>query len=111
MAVHFILGGSGCGKSYYINHMVTEAAKKEPDREFIVVVPEQFTMQTQKELIAISETKGIMNIEVQSFVRLAYRIFGETGAGNIPVLDDMGKTMVLRKVLENEKKNLITCIV
>lgn len=106
MSVHFILGGSGRGKSYYMNHMVVKRARMEPKRAFIVVVPEQFTMQTQKELISISESKGIMNIEVQSFVRLAYRIFGETGAGNIPVLDDMGKTMVLRKVLANEKENL-----
>ena len=106
MAVHFILGGSGCGKTYYINHLAVKMAQKEPDREFIVLVPEQFTMQTQKELVSITDKKGIMNIEVQSFVRLAYRIFGETGAGNVPVLDDMGKTMVLRKVLENEKDRL-----
>ncbi len=106
MAVHFILGGSGRGKSYYLNHMLIEQAEREPEREFIVVVPEQFTMQIQKELVEISGQRGIMNIDVQSFIRLAYRIFGETGAGNVPVLDDMGKTMVLRKVLENQKERL-----
>ena len=58
-------------------------------------------MQTQKELICISEAKGILNIDVQSFLRLAFRVFAETGANNLPVLDDMGKTMILKKVLNN----------
>lgn len=99
MAIHFILGGSGRGKSFYLNHMISKMAQKNPKRQFIMLVPEQFTMQTQREMVGISPCRGIMNIDVQSFVRLAYRIFGETGAGNLPVLDDMGKTMILRKVL------------
>ncbi len=99
MAIHFILGGSGRGKSYYVNHMISEMAENDPQTQFIMLVPEQFTMQTQKDMVNISSCHGIMNIDVQSFIRLAYRIFGETGAGNLPVLDDMGKTMILRKVL------------
>ena len=63
-------------------------------------------MQTQKELIAISRAKGIMNIDVQSFLRLAFRVFSETGAGSMPVLDDMGKTMILKKVLNNLEEQL-----
>ncbi len=106
MAVHFILGGSGRGKSYYVNHMISEMAEREPERSFIMLVPEQFTMQTQREMVALSPRKGIMNIEVQSFVRLAYRVFAEVGAGSLPVLDDMGKTMILRKVLTDREKSL-----
>lgn len=101
MAIHFILGGSGRGKSYYLNHMISKMAQENPEQQFIMLVPEQFTMQTQREMVNISPCQGIMNIDVQSFVRLAYRIFGETGAGNLPVLDDMGKTMILRKVLSD----------
>lgn len=107
MAVHFILGGSGRGKSYYLNHMISERAQQEPERQFIMLVPEQFTMQTQREMVRISPNQGIMNIDVQSFVRLAYRIFGETGMGSLPVLDDMGKTMILRKVLSDCQDRLV----
>lgn len=99
MSVQFILGGSGCGKTYYMQHFISEEAKRFPDRQYIFLVPEQFTMQTQKELIGVSDKKGIMNIDVQSFVRLAFRVFSETGANHMPVLDDMGKTMILKKVL------------
>lgn len=45
-----------------------------------MIVPEQFTMQTQKDMIRISPGHGIMNVDVQSFVRLAFRVFSETGA-------------------------------
>lgn len=106
MAVHFILGGSGRGKSYYLNHVVAARAQAEHDKTFIMLVPEQSTMQVQREIVEISENKAIMNIEVQSFVRLAYRIFGETGTANLPVLDDMGKTMILHKVLLEKEKEL-----
>ncbi|HBI60472.1 MAG TPA: helicase-exonuclease AddAB subunit AddB, partial [Lachnospiraceae bacterium] len=99
MSLQFILGGSGRGKTYYLQHLVTEEAKLFPDRQYIFLVPEQFTMQTQKELICMSKEKGILNIDVQSFLRLAFRVFSETGANNLPVLDDMGKTMILKKVL------------
>ena len=106
MSLQFILGGSGRGKTYYMQHLITEEAKLFPTRQYIFIVPEQFTMQTQKELIAMSEAKGIMNIDVQSFLRLAFRVFSETGAVNTPVLDDMDKTMILKKVLNNLEEEL-----
>ena len=64
-------------------------------------------MQTQKELIAISDEKGIMNIDVQSFLRLAFRVLAETGTASMLILDDMGKTMILKKCLLIWKKNLL----
>ena len=63
MAVHFILGGSGRGKSYYLNHIVAARAQEEKDKTFIMLVPEQATMQVQREIVQISSNRGIMNIE------------------------------------------------
>ncbi len=106
MSLQLILGGSGRGKTYYIQHLLSEEARKFPERNYIFIVPEQFTMQTQKELISVREVKGIMNIEVQSFLRLAFRVFDETGFCHVPVLDDMDKTMILKEVLENMEDEL-----
>ena len=49
---------------------------------------------------------GIMNIDVLSFVRLAYRIFEETGGQALPVLDDEGKNLILRKIAGDYEKDL-----
>lgn len=98
MSLQFIFGNSGSGKSYTLYRQVIEDSREHPDQKFLVIVPEQFTMQTQKDLVAMHPRHGIMNIDVLSFGRLAYRVFEETGGGNLPVLDDEGKNLVLRKI-------------
>ena len=98
MALQFVFGGSGSGKSHYLYQNITKEAEENPSLSYLVLVPEQFTMQTQKDLVMHGSRKGIMNIDVLSFVRLAHRIFEETGKGGFPVLDDEGKNLVLRKI-------------
>ena len=87
MPLKFVFGPSGSGKSSYLYQHVIQESMKYPERNYIVLVPEQFTMQTQKDLVMMHERKGIMNIDVLSFARLAYRVFEETGGGSLPVLD------------------------
>ncbi|MCR5501428.1 MAG: PD-(D/E)XK nuclease family protein [Lachnospiraceae bacterium] len=98
MSLRFILGASGAGKSTALHKMITERAGKERDRNFLFIVPDQFTMQTQIDLVKASPDGGIMNIDVLSFGRLAHRIFEETGADRRMVLDDTGKNLILRSL-------------
>ncbi|MBO4377106.1 MAG: exodeoxyribonuclease V subunit gamma [Lachnospiraceae bacterium] len=98
MSLSFIFGSSGAGKSRFIYDEVLSRADKEADRNFLIVVPDQFTMQTQKDLVLLSPGKCIMNIDVLSFSRLTHRIFEECGADRRPVLDDTGKSLILRKL-------------
>ncbi len=106
MALQLVCGGSGAGKSEYIYRDIIDKAIKNPGYNYIVVVPEQYTMATQKKLVNMHPKKGILNIDVVSFERLAYKVFEEIGGENRPVLDDTGKNLIVRKVLENKKKEL-----
>ena len=106
MPLKFVLGPSGSGKTYQLYKNVIAESKAHPEENFIVLVPEQFTMQTQKDLVTMHDRHAIMNIDVLSFVRLAYRIFEETGAGTLPVLDDEGKNLILRKIAGNHENEL-----
>lgn len=106
MGLQFYFGGSGAGKSRQLHQDITTWAKKEPERNFLFLVPDQFTMQTQVDLVNASKSRGIMNIDVLSFGRLAHRIFEETGYGSKPVLDDTGKSLVLRKVAADLKDEM-----
>ena len=98
MSLQFIFGNSGSGKSYYLYHYIVEEAVRHPEKNYLVVVPEQFTMQTQKDLCMAHPRGGIMNVDVLSFGRLAHRVFEELGEDNRTVLDDEGKNLVLRRI-------------
>ncbi|GAA6292762.1 hypothetical protein F220043C3_11960 [Enterocloster asparagiformis] len=106
MALQFVFGGSGSGKTRYLYEQAIRLSLEQPDRRFLVVVPEQFTMQAQKEIIRLHPRHGIMNIDVLSFKRLAYRVFDELAVKMPVVLDDMGKSMVLRRVSGQKKSGL-----
>ena len=106
MGLQFYFGGSGAGKSRRLHEDILSMAKCEPEKNFLILVPDQFTMQTQVDLVKASDCGGIMNIDVLSFGRLAHRIFEETGYDSKPVLDDTGKSLVLRRVAGRLKDNL-----
>ena len=48
MSLQFITGGSGAGKSEYLSRLVCEESVRRPHDNFIVVVPEQYTMEHKK---------------------------------------------------------------
>ena len=98
MALQFIMGGSGAGKTRFLYERLIEESERRPGQQFVLIVPEQFTMQTQKEIVSLHPRRGTMNIDIVSFERLAYRVFEELAVVNPAVLDDMGKSMILRKV-------------
>lgn len=82
MSLQFIIGSSGAGKSYFAYERVIRESMEHPERNYYIIVPEQFTMQTQKTLVEMHPGKGILNIDILSFERLAYRVFEETGGDN-----------------------------
>ena len=98
MSLRFIIGASGSGKSTALQEEIIRRAQAEPGRQFIIVVPDQFTMQTQKEIVERTPGKGIMNIDVQSFGRLCHRLSDEVGETERIVLDDTGKNLLLRRI-------------
>ena len=78
MALQIIVGGSGSGKSTKVCDDILKAATENPKKNYFVIVPDQFTMQTQMDFVCRSPRGGIMNIDVLSFSRLAHRIFEDT---------------------------------
>ena len=106
MGLRFYFGASGAGKSTRLHKEIIERAMAEPETSFLVIVPDQFTMQTQMDLVKAHPRKGIMNIDVLSFGRLSHRILEEVGGDERVILDDTGKSLILRKVAENVAQEL-----
>lgn len=108
MSLRFYFGPSDAEKSKSLYEEIIRRSMENPRQNFLVIVPDQFTMQTQKELVCMHERGGIMNIDVLSFGRLSHRILEEVGHKEIPVLDDTGKSLVLQKVAADLKEQLPT---
>ena len=106
MSIQLLLGGSGSGKTHRLYTDLIKDSMENPDTKYFAIVPEQFTMQTQKEIVTLHPNHGVMNIDIVSFQRLAYRVFEELAIVNPDVLDDMGKSMILRKVTGGKQKEL-----
>ncbi len=106
MGLRFYFGASGSGKSTQLHKEIVERSMAEPGTNFLVIVPDQFTMQTQMDLVRAHPKKGIMNIDVLSFGRLSHRILEEVGGDDRTVLDDTGKSLVLRKVAESIEEEM-----
>ena len=106
MSLEFLTGSSGAGKSYTVYREVIEESMAHPEKQYLVIVPEQFTMQTQKEIVRMHPRHGLLNVDVLSFHRLAWRVFGEVGGNTLPVLDETGKTLIVQRVIASRQKDL-----
>ena len=106
MSLQLILGGSGTGKSTRLYQMIVERSVQFPDEKTLLIVPEQKTMQAQKNIVMHHPRHGVMNVDVLSFERLAYRIFEELGLNQKEILEDTGKSMIIRRILTGSMKNI-----
>lgn len=106
MSLQLILGGSGTGKSTRMYRMIVEQSVQFPEEKIFLIVPEQKTMQAQKNIVMHHPRHGVMNVDVLSFERLAYRIFEELGMNRKEILEDTGKSMIIRRLLTEHKEEL-----
>lgn len=104
--VQIIEGPSGAGKSYFVYKQLIQASLEAPEQKFFLIVPEQFTMQAQRDIVTLHPRHGTMNIDIVSFNRLAYRVFEELTVHRNYILEDFGKSMLLQKILMQYRKEL-----
>lgn len=83
-------------------------AKVKAQDRALLIVPDQFTLQAERDAIKYMEVKGLMGIEVISMSRLQYRVLSELGGLKKSKIDKYGRHMLLAKIVaeENEKMEL-----
>ena len=106
MALQFVLGSAGSGKSRKLYEMLIEESMERANENFLALVPEQYSMETQKTILTLHPRKGSFNIEVTSMNRLAFQVFEEQGINGYSILDELGKTLIIKKVLQDVKEEL-----
>lgn len=106
MELTFLTGSSGCGKSKQLYDILLKLSADYPEKRLFLVVPEQFTMQAQRNIVEQSPGHGTFSIDIVSFNRLAYRVFEELGIRLPTAIDDTGKNLILRKVMDENRNKL-----
>lgn len=106
MSLHFVLGASGTGKSQSTYEWMIKESMAHPDVQYILLVPDQYTMQLQKQIVLMHPGHAIFNIDILSFSRLYHKVMEELGGDERTPLDDTGKNLILRKLASNMKDDL-----
>ena len=75
-------------------------------KKVIFLVPEQSTFQMEMLLAGQPGLKGMIQSQVFSFRRLAWRVLQETGGAGRPYLREPGRDMVLRRLFEQRRKEM-----
>lgn len=106
MKMTYLVGRRGTGKTTYMFQEIQAALAQGKEQKLIYLVPEQFTLQAERDLLQRLALEGMLQVEVLSFTRLAYQVFNEVGGLARVVINDLGKNMVLRRVMEELSKEL-----
>ena len=101
--LEFILGKPYSDKSKYMQKQALKAAAADPFAPVWYFVPEQYTLQMQRQLLAQNDKKGLLNLEVLSFNRLVYRLQNELPAAGKLALKGSGRTALIYRLLEEGK--------
>lgn len=106
MSLRFIYGRAGSGKSHFCFEEIKNNVKEDNNVPLILLVPEQFSFQSEKNLINILGEKNILRAVVLSFKRMAYRVFSEVGGLTKQHMDASGRAMLIYRIIDRNKGEL-----
>lgn len=101
-SIEFVIGRAGSGKSRLIGDRLKHAMEER--RHAVLIVPEQFTFETERALGA--RLGGLLGIEVLNFTRLCERILNDRGGRERPYLSSQGRCMIIRRAVYRSRSEL-----
>ena len=104
MAVQFILGRSGTGKTSYCIKTIVNALGEPGEQRLILLVPEQASYQAERAILADKRIAGYHRLNVLSFDRLQFLLLGKNTAR--PALTRIGQQMIVQRVLRDKSGEL-----
>ena len=99
MGIRFIYGRAGSGKSYYCLDSIKKKINDGNNNKLILLVPDQYTFQSEKKLLETIGEKALFRAEVLSFKRMATRVFDLYGGRANTVIKESGKNMLIYKLI------------
>ncbi len=99
-----ILGRAGSGKTAWVLDKIKQTA--EEGGRVLLIVPEQFSFEMEKEVFGRLGGSLAMQVEVYSFTRLCHRVFSECGGAAGEYVTDAARQILMSLALGQVKDQL-----
>lgn len=106
MSYRFIYGRAGSGKSRTCYHQICESRRADQKKNYMLIVPEQFSFQSEMELLAVGGEETVADVLVCSFKRLSFWVKNKYGIINENQVNKAGKNLILTDILHRSKNKL-----
>lgn len=104
MKLRLLIGRAGSGKTRYcLEEMGNLLAASPEGRSLVLILPEHATFQAEHTLAATPGIAGFARAYVFGFRRLAHRILMETGGAVRPHITELGKRIILNRLLQEHQ--------
>ncbi len=97
--LRFVFGRNSSGKTEYVRQYIAEKIKKE-NREFILIVPEQFSFDTERAMLHAIGAKDMLSLEILSFSRLAETVLMQYKPQLKVKIDDGTRAVLMSRAIE-----------
>ena len=104
MSLRLIYGRSGSGKSTFIFEEIKKLINC--GKKIYIITPEQFSFTAEKMLLEVLGNTAVINAEVLTFNRMAYRVASEVGGTAKTSISNSGKAMLIYNILCGKKSKL-----
>lgn len=104
MAVQFILGRAGTGKTWMCVDGAVRALREGGEEPLVLLVPEQATYQAERAVLGREGINGYSRLKIMSFDRLKAMLYPHPAGRS--ELSRLGRQMILQRVLEDSREHL-----
>ena len=106
--LEFIIGRAGTGKTQLCLEAVCKQLKKAPQGSpLVLLVPDHMTFAVEKQLALMMQQGGFSRAYVLGMSRLAYQVLQRCGGALHPHLSEVGKQLLLSRVLSSQKLSVL----
>lgn len=106
MSIRFVYGRAGIGKSAWCINSIAESINKDEDHKLILIVPEQYTFNTENKILKSIGEPALLRTHVLSFKKMAHEVFEECGGRVKQIIKESGRNMLIHKVLNDKIESL-----
>ena len=105
--LQLLLGRSGTGKTRRVLEELTHLARQQDAPTLVLLVPEQFSFESERTLLEALGPRLAGRIRVLSFTRLAETVFREVGGLAGRQMDDATRALLMSQALEQVSEQLV----